>query len=69
MVPNLSQMNPVHILILFFFKIQFNIDFPSAGLPIHLSSGFLTKILYAFLMYPYNIFFICSPFYTGNYKN
>jgi hypothetical protein len=60
--PNLNVMCPVHILITYYFKINFNIILPSMSLclPIgFLASDFLTKILHAFLISSYIRYMHC----------
>jgi hypothetical protein len=48
LVPMRSQMNPVHNFSSYFSKIHLFLSLPSGLFP----SGFLTKILYAFLIFP-----------------
>jgi hypothetical protein len=51
--PILSQLNRIHILIYYFFKIRFNIILPSTSISPNslFPSGFPTEVLYAFIVF------------------
>jgi hypothetical protein len=58
LIPILSQINPLHNLMFYFFKVHFNIILPSKlqSSNFLLISNFLTKILYTFYISPIRAF-------------